>query len=73
MESSTLKSHNSFKNKKNTKATNAFARSSLIFKLQQEILKFNNTCLYWSSSKTDEETNFLNLENPSFENVSFSQ
>ena len=73
MESSTLKSHNSFKNKNNTKATNVFAQSSLIFKLQQEILKFNNTCLHWSSSKTDEETNFLNLENPSFENVSFSQ
>ena len=27
----------------------------------------------WSSPKTDLETNFLNLENKSFESVSFSQ
>ena len=45
----------------------------LIFKLQQEVLKFNEICVSWSSSKTDLVRNFLNLENRSFENVSFSQ
>ena len=45
----------------------------LIFKLQQEALKFNDMCVSWSSPKTDVVTNFLNLENRSFEDVSFSQ
>ena len=45
----------------------------LIFKLQREVLKFNGTSVSWSSPKTELETNFLNLENQSFENVSFSQ
>ena len=52
----TLKRHNSF----------------LIFKLQEEVLKFNDICVSWSSPKTELETNFLNLENR-FEKVSFSQ
>ena len=44
-----------------------------IFKLQQEVLNFNDICVSWNSPKTDLVTNFLNLENRSFENVSFSQ
>ena len=43
----------------------------LIFKWQQEVLKFN-ICVNCSSPKTDLETNSLNMENQSFENVSFS-
>ena len=45
----------------------------LYFKLQQEVLEFNDTCVSWSSPKADLVTNFLNLENRSFEIVSFSQ
>ena len=44
-----------------------------IFKFQQEVWKFNDICVSWSSQKTDLETNVLNLKNWSFENVSFSQ
>ena len=44
-----------------------------IFKLQQEVLNFSDICVSWNSPKTDLVTNFLNLENRSFENVSFSQ
>ena len=44
-----------------------------IFKLQQEVLKLNSICVSWNSPKIDPETNFLNLQNRSFENVSFSQ
>ena len=62
MDSLALKYHNSF-----------FARGNLIFKLQQEVLKFNDICVSWSSPKTDLVTNLLNLENRSLENVSFSQ
>ena len=32
--------------------------------LPQEVLKFNDICMSWSSPKTDQETNLLNLENP---------
>ena len=53
--------------KKNTKVAQSFALRPLIFKLQIEVLKFNNSCKSWSSSKTDLETNFSNLENRSFE------
>ena len=73
MDSLTLKRHNSFQNENNRKLTHSFASRPLIFKLQQEVLKFNDICVSWSSPKTDLETNFLNLENRSFENVSFSQ
>ena len=55
------------------KATHSFAPRPLNFRLQQELLKFNDICLSWSSPKTDLETNFLNLENRCFENLSFSQ
>ena len=73
MDSSTLKHHNSFQNKNNRKATHSFAPRPLIFNLQQEVLKFNDICISWSSAKTDLATNFLNLGNESFENVSFTQ
>ena len=45
----------------------------LIFMLQQKYLKFNDICVSWSSPKPDLETIFLNLENWSFDNVSFFQ
>ena len=61
-----FKRHNSFQNQNNIKATHSFAPRLLIFKLQQKVLKF----VSWSSPKTDLVTN---LENPFFENVSFSQ
>ena len=72
MDSLTLK-HNYFQNENNRKATHSFAPRPLIFKLQQEVLKFNDICVSWSSPKTDLVTNLLNLENRSLENVSFSQ
>ena len=68
----TLKRHNSFQNYNNRKATHSFSPRFLIFKLQQ-VLKSNNICVSCSCSKTDLETNFLNLENQSFEIVRFSQ
>ena len=49
-----------------------FLPRSLIFKLQQEVLKFNDIYRSQRSSETDLETNFSNWENLSFEN-SFSQ
>ena len=73
MDSSTLKHHNSFQNKNNRKATHSFTPRPLIFNLQQKVLKFNDICISWSSAKTDLATNFLNLGNESFENVSFTQ
>ena len=45
----------------------------LIFKLQQEVFKFNDICVSQSSAKTKPEKNLFNLEKQSFENVSFSQ
>ena len=54
-------------------ATYSFAPTTLIFKLQEEVLKFNDICVRWSSQKTDLITYFLNLENRNFENASFSQ
>ena len=72
MDSLTLKRHNSFQNHNKRKGTDNFAPRPLIFKLQQ-VLKFNDINVSWSSSKTNLETNFLNFENRIFENVSFSQ
>ena len=73
MDSLTLKCHNSFQNSNKRKAKHSFAPRPLIFKLQEEVLKFNDICGSWNSPKTDLITDFLNLENGSFENVSFSQ
>ena len=63
MVSFTLKRHNSFQNENERKATHNFAPRSLTFKLEQEVLKFDDICMV---------TNFLSLENRSFEDVSFS-
>ena len=43
------------------KATHGFAPRPLIFKLQQETLKFNDICVSWSSAKTNLETSLLNV------------
>ena len=43
MDSLTLKRHNSFRNEINRKATLISAPRPLNFKLQQEVLKFNDT------------------------------
>ena len=43
------------------------------FKMQNKVLKLNDIFVSWSSPKTCMETNFLCLENRSFENVTFSQ
>ena len=67
----TLKRQNSFQNENNRKATHTHSLTPrpLIFKLQQEVLKFNDICVSWSSRKTDLVID-LNAENRSFENVS---
>ena len=67
----TLK-HNAFQTKNIRKATHSFVPQPLIFKLQQ-VWKFNDICMSWSSLKTDLGMNFLNLENWSFECITFSQ
>ena len=66
----TLKRLNPIQNWNNSKAAHSFAPRYLIFELQQEVLKLNDICVSWSSLKTDLVTNFLNLKNRSFENVS---
>ena len=71
MGSLTLTRHNSFHNENHRRATQSFAPRLLIFQLQQEILKFSDICVSWSSPKTDLEINFLNLGNRSFESASF--
>ena len=45
MDSLFLKRHNSFQNQNNKKATRSFAPRPLIFKLQQEVLKFIGICV----------------------------
>ena len=58
MDSLTLKRCNYFKNLSNRKATHSFAPRPVIFKLQQ-VLKFNDICVSWSSLKNDLVTIFL--------------
>ena len=53
MGSLALKRYDSFQNQNNRKATHGFAPRRLIFKLQQEVLKFNDICVSWSSPKSD--------------------
>ena len=62
-DSFTLKRHNYFQSKNKRKATHSFARRRPIFKMQQEVWKFNDNSVSWSSPKTTLQTNFLNLEN----------
>ena len=73
MDSLTLKRHSSFQNENNTKATHSFTPRPVVFKLHQEVLKFNDICASWSSPNTDLVTNILNPENQSFEVVTFRQ
>ena len=66
MDSLTLKYHKyhkSFQNQNDRKAKNSFAPRPLIFKLQEQVWKFNDIYVNWSSPKTDPETNIINLEN----------
>ena len=46
----------SFKKKNNRKATQFWSH---IFKLQQEVLKFNAICVNWRSPKSDLDAIFL--------------
>ena len=46
-----------FKVKTVEKPRTVFAPRRLIFKLQQEFLKFNDICVSWRSPKTDMVTN----------------
>ena len=50
MDPLTLKRYNSFQNENNKKATHIFVPRPLIFNLQQEVLKFNDIFVSWSSS-----------------------
>ena len=61
MDSLTLKRHNSFQNQNNRKAMDSFTPRPLIFKSWQEVWKFNDIGMSWSSPKYNMETNFLNL------------
>ena len=45
MDSFNLNRFISFQNKSNRKATHSFASGPLIFKLQQEVRKFNDICV----------------------------
>ena len=42
---------NCFQNGNNRKSTHSFAPKSLIFKLQLQVLKFNDICVSWSFPK----------------------
>ena len=56
--------YNSVKNKMsqypniNRKKPRMFFPRPLFFKLQQEVLKFSDICVCWSSPKTDQENFF---------------
>ena len=69
----TLKHQNCFRNWNKRKTRYSFAARPLIFKLQKEVLEFDDICVSCSSPKTELETNFLNLEKKSFEIASFSR
>ena len=57
----TLKRHNFFQKKNNGKVNHSFAARPMVFKLQQEVWKFIDAWMSWSSPKTDLETNFSNF------------
>ena len=59
---------------KTVEKTSSFNSSTMIFRLQEEIANLiKSAWVGWSSPKTDPKTNFLNLENWSFEYLTFSQ
>ena len=64
MDSLTLKRRNSFQNNRN--ATHSFAPRPMTFKLQQEVLYFNDFCVSWSTPRTDLVTDFLNVSKSKF-------
>ena len=47
----TLKRHNSIQTWNNWKATHVFALRPMIFKLLQEVWKFNDICVSWAPKK----------------------
>ena len=51
MGSLTLNCRNLFQNQNNRKDTHIFAPRRLIFKLQEEVLKFNDICVSWRPPK----------------------
>ena len=53
-----IKHRNSFQNKNNRKATCSFASKHLIYNLQQDVLKFNDIFVSWSSPKLTWRQNF---------------
>ena len=66
MDSLTWKRHNSFQNYINRKTTHSFAHRPVIFKLEQEVLKFSDICVIWRFPKINLETIFLNLKSRNF-------
>ena len=59
---------------KTVEKTSSFTSRTMIFRLQEEIANLiKSAWVGWSSPKTDPKTNFLNLENWSFEYLTFSQ
>ena len=58
MEMLTLKRHNFFRNQNSRKATHSFPPGPLMFKLKQEVIKFNDIYVGWRSPKTRMKTNF---------------
>ena len=69
MNSLTLKRPNSFQNWNIIKVKYIFTPGLLTFKLQQEVLKFSDICVSWSSPKTELVINFLKPENRIFDNI----
>ena len=67
MGSLTLKRHNSCQNKNNRKATHNFAHKPLIFKLQEDVWKFNGIYVTLSYPKADLETKLFKLLQSNFE------
>ena len=70
MNTLTLHRHNSFQNQNNKKATHSFAPRRLVFKLQQEGLKFNNIFVSWSF-QTKQGDKFFKPRNPKFRERQF--
>ena len=59
---------------KTVEKTSSFTSRTMIFRLPEEIANLiKSAWVGWSSPKTDPKTNFLNLENWSFEYLTFSQ
>ena len=68
-----FKRHNSFQNKILEKPHTVLLLELWFLSCNKKFFKFNDICMNWNSLKTDLMTNFLNLENWRYENVSFSQ